>query len=178
MCIRDSNITGWSPHKICGAGIARTFQTPRIFADLTIEKNVKLAEKFGRQHKSKTLDMKPLDFVGLTHKANTLARETSLFERRLLEIAMALATHPDVILLDEPLSGLSPEELKVGIELIARIRAELKVTVFWIEHIMEAILNNVDKIIVLNAGEKISEGVPTQIVSDKKVIEAYLGEAE
>jgi len=170
------NITGWPPNKICRLGIARTFQTPRIFADLSIEKNVKVAEKFGRQHKNKTLSIKPLDYVGLAHKANKLAQETSLFERRLLEIAMALATHPDILLLDEPLSGLSPDELKVGIELITKIRSELKITVFWIEHVMEAILNNVDKIIVLNAGEKISEGIPTKIVSDEKVIEAYLGQ--
>jgi len=170
------NITGWSPNKICRLGIARTFQTPRIFADLSIEKNVKVAEKFGRQHKNKTLSIKPLDYVGLAHKANKLAQETSLFERRLLEIAMALATHPDILLLDEPLSGLSPDELKVGIELITKIRSELEITVFWIEHVMEAILNNVDKIIVLNAGEKISEGIPTKIVSDEKVIEAYLGQ--
>ncbi|MEM2889451.1 MAG: ABC transporter ATP-binding protein [Candidatus Bathyarchaeia archaeon] len=175
--LKGIDITGFPPYKICRLGAARTFQTPRVFTNLSIKQNVKLAERFGKRHESRNSKAKSLlEFVNLAHKADKMAQDTSLFERRLLEIAMALATSPDVVLLDEPLSGLSPEELKSGMELITRIRSDLGISVFWIEHVMEAIMKVADKIIVLNAGEKIAEGTPMEIAHDKNVIEAYLGE--
>jgi branched-chain amino acid transport system ATP-binding protein len=101
-----------------------------------------------------------------------------LIEKKRLEMARALATRPQVLLLDEVLAGLNPSEILQALELIEVIRAKLKVTIFWIEHVMGAIMKASDRIVVLDQGAKIKEGRPEEIVNDPKVIEAYLGESD
>ena len=117
-----------------------------------------------------------LDFVGLKDKKDTIVKNYTLANRKALEIARGLATEPKMILLDEVGAGLNPSETLQVMEVIKRIRNENEITVLWIEHVMKAIMNVADKIIVLSHGEKISEGTPKEIACDEKVIEAYLGE--
>jgi len=107
-----------------------------------------------------------------------LANSLTLIEKKRLEMARALATRPKILLLDEVLAGLNPSEILQALELIESIRTELKMTIFWIEHVMGAIMKASDRIIVLDQGEKIKEGKPEEIVSDRRVIEAYLGESD
>jgi branched-chain amino acid transport system ATP-binding protein len=121
---------------------------------------------------------KLLKFIGLKNREQTLASGLTLIEKKRLEMARALATQPRLLLLDEVLAGLNPSEILQALELIEVIRTELKVTIFWIEHVMGAIMKASDRIIVLDQGEKIKEGAPGEIVSDPRVIEAYLGESD
>lgn len=118
-----------------------------------------------------------LDFVGLRDKKDIPARSLNLADRKWLEIARTLATEPELILLDEVIAGLNPTETLKAMDMIESIWKNLKIGVFWIEHVMRAVMTKCHRIIVLNYGEKIAEGRPKEIANNKKVIEAYLGEA-
>jgi branched-chain amino acid transport system ATP-binding protein len=170
-------ITNFPPHKVCQVGVARTFQASRVFMGLTAVENLKLAQAFGKSHKkSADLDIEQLlSFVHLTEKRNVHAKKLSLLERKLLEIAMALATNPCIILLDEPCAGLIVQEINQITEVIEKIRSNLGITIFWIEHVLSAVMKFADRIIVLCEGKKIAEGRPTEIASNKEVLEAYMG---
>ena len=119
-----------------------------------------------------------MKFFSLDSREKTLAGNLTLIEKKRLEMARALATRPRVLLLDEVLAGLNPSEILQALELIEVIRTKLKVTILWIEHVMGAIMKASDRIIVQDQGEKIREGKPEEIVSDPRVIEAYLGESD
>ena len=177
---QGTDITKLKPHEICKLGIGRTFQIVRPLPDLTVLENVVVGALFGRnknisQEEAKEIALQYIEFVNLHDKKDQLAKNLNLIERKQLEIARVLATEPKVVLLDEPLNGLNPTEVKDACKLVRRIRDELNITVFWIEHVMRAIMTTAERIIVLNFGEKIAEGTPGEISRDKGVIEAYLG---
>ncbi|MGA7273012.1 MAG: ABC transporter ATP-binding protein [Acidimicrobiia bacterium] len=172
-------ITGLPPHRIAHKGIARTFQVVRPFPQLTALENVLAGRLFGGEGSSRNRDstvaaMAVLDQVGLTHKAAVTAGSFTIVERKWLEVARALAANPKLILLDEFMAGLTPREVPHGIDLVKSIR-DSGVTVVLVEHVIKAITGACDRVVVLDAGKKLAQGSPDDIVNDSAVIEAYLG---
>jgi branched-chain amino acid transport system ATP-binding protein len=177
---KGKNITGLSPYKICRMGIARTFQTVKVFPDLPALKNVMLGSYFGMSpglssSGAKTEATALLEFVGLSAWKATPAKDLTLANQKRLEVARALATNPELLLLDEMMAGLNPTELAQAMELVARIR-QRGITIIMIEHVMKAIMNVCERIMVLHHGEKIAEGTPQEIATSKTVVTVYLGE--
>ena len=175
------NISRFKPNKICNIGIGRTFQIMKPFLNITVLENVIVGVLFGKGKSIKMSDAQSeatrfLEFVGLLNKKNYLARSLTHADRKMLEIARALATEPKLILLDEVVAGLNPTETAQAMKLIKRIRDELNITVFWIEHVMRAVMEVAKRVIVLHHGEKIADGTPKIVAKNKKVIDAYLGE--
>ncbi|MBN1103057.1 MAG: ABC transporter ATP-binding protein [Deltaproteobacteria bacterium] len=176
---RGKEITGLKPHRICEAGIVRTFQLVKPFAQMTALQNVVAGRTYGcrpiRSLKQARLEAEEiLAFTGLSRKQSVLAGQLGLADRKRLEIARAMATKPDLLLLDESMSGLNPVETEDAIRLIQAIR-DSGITVIIVEHVMKVVIGISDRIIVMNAGEKIAEGKPREITADKTVIAAYLG---
>jgi len=177
---RDQKISGLKPNSICRLGLARTFQSVKVFGNLPAWDNVLLGALFGSatgvssaDAASRATDL--LEFVGLSAVRATPAKDLTLANQKRLEVARALATRPELLLLDELMAGLNPTEVAQAMELVTRIRDE-GVTVFMIEHVMKAIMNVCDRIIVLHHGQKIAEGTPQEIATSKTVVEVYLGE--
>jgi branched-chain amino acid transport system ATP-binding protein len=173
-------ITGKSPHKICRLGISRTFQLVKTFLSMTALENVLVGSIYGdgqRGKKALSKALEALELVGLTDKKDVVTSQMTLSDRRLLEVARALASMPIVTLLDEPMAGLNPSEIIKMMQVINRAREERNLTVLWVEHKVDAIFHLCDRVIVLDYGRKIAEGNPDQIAKNSKVIEAYLGEA-
>jgi branched-chain amino acid transport system ATP-binding protein len=164
------------PAQICRLGIARTFQIVKPLARMTVLENV-MVGAFSRTkdpHKVKELAIEVLEFTDQIEKMDQKAGSHTLGERKLLEISRALATQPQLLLLDEGMAGLNTKEISVAIDLIGKIK-ERGVTLIVIEHVMKAIMSVSDRIVVLNYGEKIMEGTPQEVVNDQQVIKAYLG---
>jgi len=175
----DRDITRVGSASICQMGIGRTFQITRPFPRLTVLDNVKLGRAYGGQP-AKTLERAQveseeiLEMIGLSIKRSVMAGTIGLMDRKRLELGKALATRPKVLLLDEIMGGLNPTEIQAAMNLIRQIR-DSGISLIVVEHVMKAILGLSERVIVLNAGRKIAEGSPKEIVLDHQVIEAYLG---
>src|SRR5215211_1978565 len=181
IVFQGEDITRMGAHQRCKRGIARTFQLVRPFADLTVLENVAVGRVYGRDRvwnrRRAELDaLAMLERVGLAGRAQEQAKHLTLVDRKRLELARALATRPILLLLDELLAGLNPTEVLEAMDLIRRLR-DSGATIVMVEHVVKAIFGISDRVVVMNAGERIAEGTPAAVAHDARVIDAYLGTA-
>lgn len=173
------NISHFSPPRICKIGIGRTFQVVRPFLRLTCLENILVGLYFGQEgqkKESRREGLRMLEFVGLGEKANKPAMELRLAERKRLEIARALATRPKLLLLDEVAAGLNEAEIKEMIRLLRQIHTQ-GITLLVVEHVMSLVMDLSYRVVVLNEGKKIADGLPEIVANDQQVINVYLGQS-
>jgi len=179
VIFQNKDITGKKPYDLAKRGLARTHQIVRPLNDLTVLENVMVGSCFGREEKglaeAASIAREVLEFVGLAERSDQLAGNLNVAQKKRLEMARSLASRPYLLLLDEVLAGLNPSEIGTMVETIRKIR-EQGVTIIMIEHVMHALMNVSDRILVLDYGQQIAEGTPQEIANNEQVIEAYLGD--
>lgn len=174
---KGRDITNKKPHIIGKLGIVRTFQIVQVISDMTVLENV-MTGAFLRETSVPEVRRKAeevLTFAGLIEKKNSNALELTIADKKRLEVSMALAMEPELLMLDESMAGLTPVELREMIQLVRKVR-ENGVTVVVVEHVMEAVMELSDRVVVLNSGSKIVEGSPREVVENPEVVRAYLGD--
>ncbi|MCY9669224.1 ABC transporter ATP-binding protein [Paenibacillus alginolyticus] len=174
--LNGQNITGLSPNVICKKGLSRTFQVTRPFGDMSVLQNVMVGAFLNTSNmlRAEQEAMEMVEFVGLGDKVHSVARTLSIIDQRRLEFARSLATKPTLLLLDEALAGLNSIEVEEAIKLIWKVK-EAGVTLVVIEHVMKVINTISDRVVVLNFGSMLAQGVPKEVMNNPAVIEAYLG---
>jgi len=177
------DIAGLAPHGIRQRGIAMVLQTPRSFLSMTAEDNVALAAMFGSvdgllgEDEALARAAEALEFVGFRERGHEAVATFNLHDQRFLALARAIAGHPKLLLLDEVMAGLNDTELQASIEIVRTVRDQLGVTVIWVEHVMKAVMNLAERIVVLDFGAVLAEGDPHAVMRNPDVIDAYLGTA-
>jgi branched-chain amino acid transport system ATP-binding protein len=177
---QGKNIIGLKPHRISRRGIARTFQLVRVFPTMTVLENVLVGAKYGKKSSKKQAikdALECLEILDLLEVKDNVVAHLTFSDRRLVEIARAIAAKPGLALLDEPLAGLNPTETEIIMALIEEIREEHGISILWIEHKIDAVFNVCDKVVVLDYGRKLAEGTPEEVANNEQVVEAYLGES-
>jgi branched-chain amino acid transport system ATP-binding protein len=177
---KGQKLNGLKPHQICKMGVSRTFQETKVFANMPVLQNVLVGAFFGSSSYLSGAEAageasQALEFVGLSAMSATPVKDLTLVNQKRVEVARALATKPELLLLDELMAGLNPAEVSEAMELVTKIR-DTGITIFMVEHVMKAIMGICERIMVLHHGEKIAEGTPQEIADNKTVIEIYLGE--
>ena len=176
LLVDGQDLGGQAPHRFAAHGLARTFQTPRVFGDMTVAENIRFGLEFAGRRRSGQGADSILGLIGLADEAALPAAAITPSQQRLLEIGMALATRPRLLLLDEVAAGLTEAEIEAMALLIRRLRDELGLAVVWIEHAVTTLLRHVERVIVLHQGRVIADDTPAAVVRHPEVIEAYLGD--
>uniref|UniRef100_A0A7C4E094 ABC transporter ATP-binding protein n=1 Tax=Caldiarchaeum subterraneum TaxID=311458 RepID=A0A7C4E094_CALS0 len=171
------DVTGLQPHQIAARGVARTFQIVKPFFGMTVYETVLVGAYLREKDEDNARQRAEvaMKLTGVYHLRNRYARELNTPQLKLVELARSLATQPKLLMLDEIVAGLTPAEVDAMTALVKRIRDEMGVTVLLVEHVMRFVMNISDRVVVLNYGEVIAEGSPSEVSSNLKVIEAYLG---
>jgi branched-chain amino acid transport system ATP-binding protein len=182
LTFRGKRIEGRKPYEVSKMGIGRTFQIVKPLLNMTVLENIAIGSLYGREG---VRDMASalrnseeiLYFTGLENRKDMLAENLKLADRKRLEIARAMATRPEILLLDEVFAGLNETEVNEAIRLVKGIRQKYQMTLFIIEHVLKAIMKTCDRVMVIHFGQKIAEGMPEEVTKNRAVIEAYLGNA-
>jgi branched-chain amino acid transport system ATP-binding protein len=174
---KGRDITKKSPESVCRLGVGRTFQIVRVFKDMTVLENIMIGS-FLKHTATKTAEARArevAELFGFSEKLGIVSSSLTIAEQKRLEVARAYATEPELLLLDEAMAGLNIQEVRESIGLMLKLR-ESGLTLILVEHVMEGIMPIADKIVVLDYGEKIAEGLPNEVVNNERVIQAYFGE--
>jgi len=173
----NEKISRLRPHQVCHKGIARTFQIPQLFLTMTMFANLKVGAHFGNQGGDNEEEniREVLELLGLKGKENVIAANLNLYDKKLTMLAAAMATKPKLVLLDEPIGGLSPPEVKEFVTVVQRVNQERGLTIVIIEHLMKVLTKLSNRLMIMVNGARIALGPPEEVTKDEKVIEIYLG---